>query len=279
MNGALFKGLPFDEPDRVVSLFGTKPSEQDKYRPIPAQDLPVWQSRQTVFDVLGAYDTTSINLSSDDGRPERVSAGQLSAAAFAALKVTPVLGRGLEPADDQPGAQAVVLLGDDLWRKRFGASPDVVNTLIRANGMPRRVIGVMPPKFGFPELESIWIPLEVNPHGSPRGKGPDYQIVARLKHGVTVEQARVQVDTIAASLAEQFPQTNKGVGADVEPFVEQSLGSEVCCCYMLGAAIGVLLIACVNVSNLLAARASLRRRKWPSASRSARAVDKSSGST
>jgi predicted permease len=263
VNGALFKGLPFDEPDRVVSLFGTKPSEQEKYRPIPAQDLPVWQSRQTVFDVLGAYDTTSINLSSDDGRPERVSAGQLSAAAFAALKVTPVLGRGLEPADDQPGAQAVVLLGDDLWRKRFGASPAVVNTLIRANGLPRRVIGVMPPKFGFPELESIWIPLEVNPHGSPRGKGPDYQIVARLKPGVTVDQARVQVDTIAASLAEQFPQTNKGVGANVEPFVEQSLGSEVygLLYTMLGAAIGVLLIACVNVSNLLAARASLRRRE------------------
>src|SRR5215471_14028118 len=263
VNGALFKGLPFEEPDRVVLLFGTKPSEHDTYRAIPAQDLPVWQSRQNVFDVLGPYDVTSINLSSDESRPERVSAGQLSVGAFAAIKVTPALGRGFETGDDQPGAPAVLLLGDDVWRKRFGASPAVLNTLVRANGMPRRVIGVMPPKFGFPELESIWIPLQVNPHGTPRGKGPDYDVIARLKRGVTLKQARVQIDTIAVSLAEQFPQTNKGVGADIQPFAEEFLGSEVynLLYTMLGAGIGVLLIACVNVSNLLAARASLRRRE------------------
>ena len=125
------------------------------------------------------------------------------------------------------------------------------------------MIGVIPPRFGFPELESLWLPLQFNPHGTPRGKEPDYEVIARLKHGVTLAQARVQINAIAASLAQQFPQTNQGVGADVEPFVEQDLGSEMygLLYTMLGAAIGVLLIACVNVSNLLAARASLRRRE------------------
>ncbi|HKW03026.1 MAG TPA: ABC transporter permease [Vicinamibacterales bacterium] len=263
VNGALFKGLPFDEPDRVVALHEKKVSDPDSYMLIPAQDLPIWQSRQTVFDAFGAYDTTSINLSSDEGRPERVSTGELSVAAFEALKVKPALGRGFETGDDQPGAPAVILLGDDVWRKRFGASPDVVNMILRANGVPRRVIGVMPPKFGFPELESLWIPLSLNPHGSPRGKGPDYEIIARLKHGVTIAQARAEVEGIAAGIAQQFPDTNQGVGVVIQPFVETALGREAYALLytMLGAGIGVLLIACVNVSNLLVARASLRRRE------------------
>jgi predicted permease len=263
VNGALFKGLPFEEPDRVVALFDTKPSEHDSSRPIPVQDLPLWQARQTVLDIFGAYDRTSINLSTDEGRPERVSAGQLTVAAFQALRVKPVLGRGFEPGDDQFGAPPVILLGDDVWRSRFGASRDVVNTMLRTNGLTRRVIGVMPPRFGFPELESVWVPLQFNPHGTPRGKGPNYPVIARLKHGVSVAQARVQVEAIAAGLAQEFPETNQGVSADVQPFAETVLGPEVYALLytMLGAGIGVLLIACVNVSNLLVARASLRRRE------------------
>ena len=223
VNGALFKGLPFEEPDRVVALFDTKPSEHDSSRPIPVQDLPLWQARQTVLDIFGAYDRTSINLSTDEGRPERVSAGQLTVAAFQALRVKPVLGRGFEPGDDQFGAPPVILLGDDVWRSRFGASRDVVNTMLRTNGLTRRVIGVMPPRFGFPELESVWVPLQFNPHGTPRGKGPNYPVIARLKHGVSVAQARVQVEAIAAGLAQEFPETNQGVSADVQPFAETVL--------------------------------------------------------
>ncbi|MFI5178050.1 MAG: ADOP family duplicated permease [Vicinamibacterales bacterium] len=263
VNGALFKGLPFEHPDRVVALFDTKPSEHDRSRPIAVQDLPLWQARQAVFDGLGAYDQSSVNLSTDDGRPERVSAGELTVAAFDVLKVKPVLGRGFEAGDDQFGAPPVLLLGDDVWRSRFGASPDVVNTMVRTNGLARRVIGVMPPHFGFPELESLWVPLQFNPHGTPRGRGPNYEVIARLKPGVTLAQAQVQVEAIAASLAQEFPEANAGVGAGVQPFTETAIGSEAygILYTMFGAGIAVLLIACVNVSNLLVARASLRRRE------------------
>ena len=263
VNGALFKGLPFEEPDRIVAFYNTRPSMHDGSIPIAVQDLPLWEARQAVFDVFGAYSQSSVNLSADDGRPERVSAAELTVAAFDALRVKPVLGRGFEKGDDEIGAPPVVLLGDDVWRRRFGGSPDIVNQMVRTNGLARRVIGVMPPRFGFPELESLWVPLPVNPHGTPRGKGPSYEVIARLKHGVTIAQAQVQVDTIAAGLAQEFPQTNAGVGARVQPFAETVLGPEVygILYTMFGAGIGVLLIACVNVSNLLIARASLRRRE------------------
>ena len=91
-----------------------------------------------------------------------------------------MLGRGFESGDDQPGAPPVILLGDDVWRDRFSASPDDRQPMVRANGVAHRVIGVMPPRFGFPELESLWLPLAIRSARTPRGKGPDYEVIARL---------------------------------------------------------------------------------------------------
>jgi putative ABC transport system permease protein len=127
----------------------------------------------------------------------------------------------------------------------------------------RTVIGVMPERFGFPIREVIWAPLVIDPNAQPRGKGPNYQVIARLKRGVSLAQAKVQAVTIAAQIEQEFPQSNRGVGADVMPYGRTILGADIyrLLYTMLGAGIGVLLIACVNVSNLLVARASLRRRE------------------
>jgi putative ABC transport system permease protein len=127
----------------------------------------------------------------------------------------------------------------------------------------RTVIGVMPPTCAFPIRESLWTPLIVDPVPPPRGQGPSYQVIGRLQPGVSVSQARAQAATIAAQLEHDFPSTNKGLGADVMPYAKTILGPELYALLytMLGAGIGVLLIACVNVSNLLVARASLRRRE------------------
>ena len=263
VNGALFKGLPFPEADRIVALVATNPSQQQPRQPISSQDLAVWRERQTAFEQIGAYAFAPVNLATGEGRPERFSGGQLTVAAFAALRVQPLVGRGFRDGDDRPGAQPVILLGEQLWRERYAGSPDIVGTAIRANGASRIVIGVMPERFGFPIREQVWMPLVIDSEALPRGQGPSYQVIARLTDGVSLREARAQAATIASQLERDFPATNRGVGADVLPYSTAVFGPEVfgLLYTMLAAGIGVLLIACVNVSNLLVARASLRRRE------------------
>jgi predicted permease len=263
VNGGLFKGLPFPEADRVVAVVSTKPSQNQPRRNVDVHDLDIWLARQTSFERIGAFGFMPVNLSTDEGRPERFSGGQLTVAAFEAIGVEPILGRGFREGDDRPGAAPVMLIGHDLWRDRYKSSPDIVGTSIRANGVFRNVIGVMPDKFAFPVLEQVWIPLSIDPLATPRGEGPSYPVIARLKDGVTMGQARAQLTTAASQLESEFPVTNRGVGADVLPYAMYIFGPEIynLLYTMLGAGIGVLLIACVNVSNLLVARASLRRRE------------------
>ena len=263
VNSALFKGLPFPDANRIVALVATNRSQQQPRQPISSQDLVVWLERQTVFDQIGAYAFAPVNLATGDGRPERFSGGQLTSAAFAALGVQPILGRGFREGDDRPGAEPVILLSEPLWRDRYARAPGIIGTDIRANGGARSVIGVMPERFGFPIREQLWTPLAIDSQTTPRGQGPSYQVIARLKPSVSLREAKAQVATIASQLERDFPATNRGIGADVIPYSKAIFGPEVfgLLYTMLAAGIGVLLIACVNVSNLLVARASLRRRE------------------
>ena len=262
VNGGLFKGLPFPNADRIVAVYSSNPAQGQPRLPIFVHDLAVIQSRQTSFDVLGAYSAGPYNLSVEEGRPERFPGGQLTLEAFRALGVQPVLGRGFQEGDDAPGTN-VVLLGHELWRDRYGSAPDIVGRTIRANTTQMTVIGVMPPKFGFPIREVLWVPLRVDPLATARGQGPRYPVIGLLKPGVSASEATAQLATIAGQLEHDFPATNAGVSAGAVPYLETILGREVYAMLMtmLGAGIGVLLIACVNVSNLLVARASLRRRE------------------
>ena len=263
VNGGMFKGLPFPNADRIVALVATNNSQNQPRQPISVHDLAVWQARQTSFERIGAYGFAPVNLSNEQGRPERFSSGQLTVAAFEALGVQPLHGRGFREGDDRPGGEPVVLLSHALWQDRFGGSLDIIGKPIRANGVQRTVIGVMPDRFAFPIRESLWTPLSIDPLAQPRGKGPSYLVIGRLKPDVSIEQAQAQAATIAAQLEAEFPETNRGAGATVMPYAKTVLGPEIygLLYTMLGAGIGVLLIACVNVSNLLVARASLRRRE------------------
>lgn len=263
INGGMFKGLPVPDADRIVAVVGTNPSQNQPQQPISVRDLVVWKARQTSFEEFGEYGSAPMNLSTEEGRPERFSGGLLTVAAFEALGVRPILGRGFQQGDDRVGAEPIVLLGYNLWRDRFGSSPDVVGTSIRAGGVQRTVIGVMPEKFGFPIRESLWTPLAIEPDAKKRGEEPFYQVIARLKPDVSIDEAKIQAVTIAGQLEQEFPETNRGRRADVVPYTRTALGPEIYALLytMLGAGVGVLLIACVNVSNLLVARASLRRRE------------------
>jgi predicted permease len=263
VNGGLFKGLPFPNADRIVSVVGTNPSQNQPQQPISVHDLAVFQERQTSFDKFGAYGFAPMNFADQEGRPERLAGGQLTVAAFEALGVAPFLGRGFQEGDDRSGAEPVMLLSYELWRDRYSSARDIVGRSIRANGVHRVVIGVMPERFAFPIREAVWIPLVVDPLATKRGQGPNHQVIARLKPGVSIAQAKALLSGIGSQLANEFPDTNRGVGVDVMPYTRLILGREIYALLytMLGAGIGVLLIACVNVSNLLVARASLRQRE------------------
>ena len=263
VNGGLFKGLPFRGADRVVSVVAANPSQRQPLQPISVQDLLVFQNGQTSFEKIGAFTIDTLNLANADGRPDRFSGGELTVAAFDALGVQPILGRGFRDGDDRPGADPVILLGHQLWRERYGSAPDIAGQTVRANGVVRTVIGVMPERFAFPIREAAWIPLAIDPLAKPRGEDPKYLVIARLKPGVGVARAKAEMAAVASRLQNDFPATNRGVGADVMPYAKTVLGPEIygLLYTMLGAGIGVLLIACVNVSNLLVARASMRRRE------------------
>lgn len=263
VNGGLFKGLPFPNADRIVSVYASNASQGQPRLPMAVHDLEIHLTRQTSFEAVGAYGAAPFNLSLEEGRPERFQGGQLTLGAFRALGVQPALGRGFQEADYAAGAGDVVLLGHELWRDRYGSARDIVGQSIRANGRQLTVIGVMPPKFAFPFRESLWVPLRIDPLATKRAEGPRYPVVALLKPGVSVGQATAQVAAVAAQIEEEFPQTNRGIGGGVMRYTETMIGPEIygLLYTMLGAGIGVLLIACVNVSNLLVARASLRRRE------------------
>jgi len=262
VNAGLFKSLPFPNADRIVLVSASNPTQGSRL-PIAVQDLAVIESRQTSFESLGAYGSAPFNLSVEAGHPERFQGGQLTLGAYRALGVRPILGRGFEPGDDQPGAGNIVLLGHALWRDRYGSAPDIVGRTIRANGIALTVIGVMPPEFAFPIRETLWVPLRIDPLATRRGQGPRFPAVGLLAREVTTREASTQLAAIAAQLEQEFPDTNRGIGAGAMPYTESLFNPEIYAMLftMLGAGIGVLLIACVNVSNLLVARASLRRRE------------------
>lgn len=263
VNGALYKGLPFEEADRIVSLINSNPSSNIRRMPMSVHDYAVWQERQTIFESFGAWGIAPVNLSWGEGRAERYTAGTLTTGAFEALRVRPVMGRGFRAGDDRPGAEPVVLLGQSVWRDRFASSPDIVGRQVRANSRSMTVIGVMPEGFAFPNREQMWIPLVLNPLATRRGEGPNCNVIARLRDSVSLPQADAQALSIANQLEKDFPETNRGVRTSVNSFSKGALGPEIYAILytMLGAGIAVLLIACVNVSNLLLARISLRTRE------------------
>jgi predicted permease len=263
VNGALFKGLPFRDSGRVVSLIAGRPSQSQGPQPLSVQDIEVYRQREGSFEQMGAFGQTAVNLSTEEGRPERFSAGLLTVAAFEVLGVQPAIGRGFREGDDRPGAPAVIIIGHNLWLTHYGGAADIVGRTIRADGVPRQVIGVMPAGFGFPVLEDAWLPLTVDSLASTRGTGPSDLVIARLKRGASLADANAQAATIAAALAREYPETNREVHAEVVPYAKTILGPEIFALLytMMAAGVGVLLIACVNVSNLLVARAALRRRE------------------
>lgn len=261
--GGILRGLPFEEADRIIHLERARPSHGINSYGVPVSDFAVWREQQTSFEDLAAFTEGTINLSGPEGRPERFEGGFVTAATFRLLRIQPLLGRLFTDQDNLPGAAPVALLGWDVWQNRFAGDADILGKTLRANGVTREIVGVMPKGFLFATNSRIWLPRVIDPLAVPWGEGDQLEVMGRLKPGMTMARARQEFEAICARLAQDHPKENEGVTPILQPFTEEYVGQEpiIMLWTMMAAVFGVLLIACSNVANLLLARAATRTKE------------------
>jgi putative ABC transport system permease protein len=264
VDGVVLQPLPYPQPDRLVSLWSRMPRVDLPRAFVNAADYQVWRRDNHVFDdVALVRPMANFNLTGG-GEPERLFGARVSPNLLAVLGTGPIIGRGFRSDEDTAGRDRVVLLSHDLWTRRFGADAGIVGQAIRLSGVPHTVVGVMGPRFRYPTREfQVWTPLTINPAELSReDPSHNYLAVGRLKRGVTLQQAQSEMSTICERLARQFPD-NRDVGVHVVPMPDDAVATVRPALYVLLSAVTcLLLIACLNLSNLLGARAAARHREF-----------------
>jgi putative ABC transport system permease protein len=261
----LLSPLPYRNPGQLVWLWETHPSSGIKAEAASLPNYIDWRTQSQSFEGVAAFAQASLALTGE-GEPERLPAAIVSANFFSVLGVEPALGRSFVAEENEPGKQYVVILGNRLWQRRFGANPKIIGQAITLNGNPYTVVGVLPPGFKNPTTDQskqaeLWAPHAFNLEQAHRRA--DYLgVFARLKPGVTAEQAQAEMNTITARLAEAYPETNSGWGATVVPLHARVIGDVGTSLWLLMGVVGfLLLIACANVANLLLARSAARQQE------------------
>jgi len=260
--GALMKGLPYPDGDRVLMVQRANPARDIRQSSLPIQDYYDFRKQQQSFTDLAAFTSGSIYVSGDE-KAERFDGSWITANTFDMLGVRPVLGRNFRAGEDTPQGEKVAILAYSTWKERYNADANILGKRIRVNGVPFSVIGVMPDGFAFPNNDKIWLPMQTDPLASKRGDGQFLQTVGKLKPGLSLDQANVDVATVAKRLASEYKETNDGFTASVMKFTDNYIGKEPrqLLFTMLGAVFFVLLIACANVANLLLDRAAHRTKE------------------
>lgn len=261
VNGVLLRPLPFEEPDRLVVLWGVESGQRTGSNWASYPDFVDFETASTVFQELAHWSSARMAVYGSDAEPIRVAGARVSYDLFPTLGVQPARGRAFLPEDDRPGAARVAVLSDDFWTSRFGSDPQVVGRTLSIDGVEHTIIGVMAPGFDFPDGRQLWIPAAHAHAGDNRGRHR-LMVVGRLKPGVSLQQAELQVQHIAGRLEEEYPETNTNRGARLEKLHETLVGDVRPALLMLfGAVALVLLIVCANVANLLLARSTTRHKE------------------
>ncbi|HEY7925430.1 MAG TPA: ABC transporter permease, partial [Vicinamibacteria bacterium] len=257
VSAVLLRPLPFPEPERLVEVDQVWKGKTVPYHS-PMNFLDIERQARS-FERMAALDAGGFTLTGK-GAATRLEGGLVSAAFFEVLRVRPALGRGFVAGENEPGRDKVVVLGHKLWQDRFGGEPDVVGRTIEIDRETRTVVGVAPKGFSFPEGAELWLPLQHDEVFVTKSRGAWYlKVLGRLAPGASVESAREEVSTIAARLATEYPDANDGVGGTVRSLHEATVGNTRRALVVLLGAVGLLLlVACVNVANLLLARISGR---------------------
>ena len=262
VNGVLLNPLPFPQPDQLVTLDQSKPNFDMGAIPYPNfRDL---QKENRTFTAMAISRGFAFSLIGT-GEAERVSARLVSADFFSVLGVKPALGRAFAPGEDEPGAAPVAMISADLWQRKFGAAQDVVTKSLTLDDKSYTIVGVIPADFSLFRGTEVYVPIGQwnNPALKVRSAALGLHGIGRLKPGVTIEQAQADLNSVMGRLATAYPDTNRGNGAKVSSLKERMIGGIGSTLWLLLGAVGfVLLIACVNVSNLLLARSTSRTREF-----------------
>src|SRR5262249_3060963 len=278
VNSVLLRELPYREPQQLVMVWSDRPLQQAqtgwKEYPFTAADFRDLRDQNLSFEQMAAVRPPITHNITGNGEPELLIGVGATANLFATLGVNAIIGRTFYPEEDRPGYNPVVILSNGLWRRRFGSDPKIIGPKISLDNEPYTVIGVAPPDFQFPPNASMpaiyrfprevdfYTPLVLTPEQwNDRGSGY-LAAIARLKSQTQFEQAQADLVGVAKRLERQYPNTNKNESARLVPIHRQVVGKgQTALLVLLGAVAFVLLIACINVANLLLARASVRHRE------------------
>jgi predicted permease len=258
VDGVLIRPLPYPDPDRLVVVRETYGGGE--VGSVSGPNFLDWKARTHQFESLAAWRGVAVTLLGA-GEPEEMRAAMVSADYLRTLGVAPMLGRGMLPGEDQ-GQGTVVVIGETLWRTRFGADSGILGRTLDLSGTPYAIIGVAPASLAYPGRTQLWLPLGFGVGQASERDSHSYDVIGRLKPGATVSGAQKDMSAVARSLASEYPATNTGRGAQVIAFTDSVVGSvRPALWLLLGAVAFVLLIACANVANLSLARASTRARE------------------
>ena len=256
VNAVLLKPLPYRNPSELVGVYHFNEGRR------ATMSGPNFYDARRLSKTLqdAAAIARSRTILTGRGEPVRLDIARISASLFDLLGVAPALGRVFVGDDNKPGKTHVTVLSHTLWRDRFGSDPKIVGKQILLDGESYEVVGVMPEKFSYPAGRALWLPIEYDEDFTIKQRGAWYlAVVGRTRPGVPVEQAKAELETIGAQLAKQYPDSNEGVGLTAMSLHEAMVGDVRTSVLVLLGAVGfVLLIACVNVANLLLARAAAR---------------------
>jgi putative ABC transport system permease protein len=262
INAVLLKPLPFAAPDRLMLLRERRLPQFPEFSVSPGHYL-AWRDQTSAFESVAAWGTQLVNLDTGSTDPERVRADRVTANLFPLLGVAPASGRALTEADDAAGAPSVAILSNGAWQRRFGGRSDAIGRVIRLDDEPVTIVGVMPAGFEFPaEQTEMWVPMAFSAEERTRMGSHYLSGIGRLKPAVSVERARSDINTVAARLGQSNPESSAGWDVLVFPLQEYTVRNvKRALLVLLGAVAMVLLIACVNVANLLLVRGAARSKE------------------